>query len=236
MYLIRQNPSWGVEIARDSKDTFLMPLYPIPLWCRLQRAVMQMLLQAVLFVVLIGLVIFTYWVLQNRKVNQRERRRHINSLIEDIIDLLTTNAADNPETPYLPICKHWRWNLGEQYMKIDNDGDNNDKYIIIILNQISVEIRDKLLPTAASNRRMAQLWREVEEKFENSECARVAREKQRVRGEWFQVWRWLPLPTMSNGQWGMGSKVWQGKAFDGSSAGRPLTNCLKIKNMFNKLE
>ncbi|XP_022658462.1 inner nuclear membrane protein Man1-like isoform X2 [Varroa destructor] len=203
VYLITQNPSWGVEVSRDSEDTFLMPHYLAPLWCRLQRAVMQMFLQALLFVFFVVVVACTYWYLQNRKVNYRERRRQINGLVEDITDLLTNNAADNPETPYLPI----------------------------------LEIRDKLLPTAAMSRNMAQLWREVEDKFEQTEGARVAREKQRVRGEWFQVWRWLSPPTTTvNGQWAMGNKVWQGKAFDGSSAGRPLTNCLKIKNMFNKLE
>lgn len=92
-----------MEVSLDSKDSFLMPLYPAPLWCRLQRAIMQMLVQTILFVALIVLIACTYWVLQNRKVNQRERRRHINGLIEDIVDLLTNNAADNPETPYLPI-------------------------------------------------------------------------------------------------------------------------------------
>ena len=95
----------------------------------------------------------------------------------------------------------------------------------------SVEIRDKLLPSAAHNKYAKQLWAEVEEKFEAAESARVAKEKQRIHGEWFVVWRWLRPPN-ANG----GGKVWQGKAFDGNHRVQPLTNCLKIRNMFNKTE
>ena len=105
---MQENPVWGMELGEGGEGTqslIKLPAYSPPLLCKMYRAVMNILYQILLLFFGLVLVGATYWLFQRRKHNQKERKRQINGLVEDIVEMLTNNAADNPETPYLAVCE-----------------------------------------------------------------------------------------------------------------------------------
>ncbi len=119
-------------------------------------------------------------------------------------------------------------------------------------------VRDVLIPLKERKSKL-KLWNKAVQFLEENE-SRVRPEIQQIEGEDFRVWRWLPpstafspgKPTQNADQTDDAAttssvtnnptprpKVWQGQAFSTDSTGvnspppYPLTQCLKVRNMFD---
>lgn len=119
-------------------------------------------------------------------------------------------------------------------------------------------VRDVLIPLKERKMKM-KIWNKAVLFLEDNE-SRVRPEIQQIEGEDFRVWRWLPPSSAfgspkntilgdqtdegvaNHGDSGTVSprpKVWQGQAFSTDSTGvnspppYPLTQCLKVRNMFD---
>ncbi|XP_066587930.1 inner nuclear membrane protein Man1 isoform X2 [Prorops nasuta] len=112
---------------------------------------------------------------------------------------------------------------------------SQDRYVAIN------HVRDNLIPPK-SRKKLAGLWDKAV-KFLDENESRIRREVQRVAGEEFFVWRWLPnnnlnISSMQGPTSTKKAKVWQGQAFEtmeGSvnSLTCSPTPCLKIRHMFD---
>lgn len=121
-------------------------------------------------------------------------------------------------------------------------------------------VRDELIPLKERKAKL-KLWNKAVQFLEDNE-SRVRPEIQQIEGEDYRVWRWLPPTTALSPGKSMAStdqtddsttnsnncmpstptvrpKVWQGQAFSTDSTGvnspppYPLTQCLKVRNMFD---
>lgn len=162
---------------------------------------------------------------------QREKEeQEVYSMVEMIIDLLARHqsamvADRRPQEAYLAVT----------------------------------HVRDVLIPLKERKSKQ-KLWNKAVQFLEDNE-SRVRPEIQQIEGEDFRVWRWLPpTTTFSPGKpsspgdqtddatspsFGVTTtvtprpKVWQGQAFSTDSSGvnspppYPLTQCLKVRNMFD---
>ena len=121
-------------------------------------------------------------------------------------------------------------------------------------------VRDVLIPLKERKSKL-KLWNKAVQFLEDNE-SRVRPEIQQIEGEDFRVWRWLPPstafspgkssinnvssselanedPSIVNSPIPQRPKVWQGQAFSTDTTGvnsplpYPLTQCLKVRNMFD---
>lgn len=118
-------------------------------------------------------------------------------------------------------------------------------------------VRDVLIPIKEKMAKL-KLWNKAVQFLEENE-SRVRPDVQQIQGEDLKVWRWLPpsacspaklskLEAISKDEAGDSSqatiqvdrpKLWQGQAFSTDSSGvnspppYPLTQCLKVRNMFD---
>lgn len=169
-----------------------------------------------------------YIVTLSRRQREREEQE-VYALVEKIIDLLARHQAamvaeKRPQEAFLAVT----------------------------------HVRDVLIPLKERKLKM-KLWGKAVQFLEDNE-SRVRPEIQQIEGEDFRVWRWLPpscafgsptsvqtvdqtdegaAPAGDTGSASPRPKVWQGQAFSTDSSGvnspppYPLTQCLKVRNMFD---
>lgn len=161
---------------------------------------------------------------------QREKEeQEVYSMVEMIIDLLARHQA-----------------------AMIADRRPHDAFLAV------THVRDVLIPLKERKSKQ-KLWNKAVQFLEDNE-SRVRPEIQQIEGEDFRVWRWLPPTTAfpssktaahgdqtddaTTSSFGGSSspprpKVWQGQAFSTDSSGvnspppYPLTQCLKVRNMFD---
>ena len=173
-----------------------------------------------------GALVVVHYVVTAKNRQREKEEQDVYALVEKIIDLLarhqsTTLAAGRPQDAFLAVT----------------------------------HVRDVLIPLKERKTKQ-KLWAKAVQFLEDNE-SRVRPEMQQIEGEDFRVWRWLP--PSSTTAYGAGSstvdgaddagpspsavtprpKVWQGQAFSTDSSGvnspppYPLTQCLKVRNMFD---
>ena len=167
--------------------------------------------------------------------NNRQREKEeqeVYSMVEMIIDLLARHQA-----------------------AMVADRRPHDAFLAV------THVRDVLIPLKERKTKL-KLWNKAVQFLEDNE-SRVRPEIQQIEGEDFRVWRWLPPTTafspgkqtaqgdqtddtssatsfvVANSVVTPRPKVWQGQAFSTDSTGvnspppYPLTQCLKVRNMFD---
>ena len=169
-----------------------------------------------------------YYVMSTSRKREKEEQE-IYLMVKTIIDLLARNHASKMA-----------------------DRRPQDAFLAVI------HVRDSIIPLEDRKSKL-KLWNKAVQYLEDNE-SRVRAEMQQIEGEDYRVWRWLP-PSMMYGNQGLVSsasvdhsvdetgpgvstvsaqrpKVWQGQAFSTGSSGvnapppYPLTQCLKVRNMF----
>lgn len=250
-YLISMNPQWHVahfadksatkvidlpEVIqlRDSQLNYLAIVNPrLPITCVLYNK-----LQAFFVIVgclgvcilLLYLIMFAFKAIMQ---HIRTRRDRLNNMIEDITNVLMQKAYD-PDTAATEAAS-------------------------VVINHL----RDKLIPTAERSR-LERTWNEAIRFLEQNE-SRIQFSVQTRNGEDYRVMRWVDtsMPTSQrqststpstsfnvstlypriNGPGTAGSllsnavKKWQSPAFDKTNKIKdPPTECLKIRQMFDKYE
>lgn len=174
-----------------------------------------------------GVVIVIHFLVTAANRRREREEQEVYSIVEMIIDLLARHHA---------TC------LAE------NRAD--DAFLVVN------HVRDVLIPIKEKMAKL-KLWNKAVQFLEENE-SRVKPDVQHIQGDDLQVWRWLPpsacsptklskLEAMSKEETDGSQaaapvdrpKLWQGQAFSTDSSGvnspppYPLTQCLKVRNMFD---
>lgn len=169
-------------------------------------------------------MLVVHFIITSKNRQREKEEQEVYSLVEKIIDLLARH-----QTAML------------------SNGRPQDAFLAVS------HVRDVLIPLKERKAKQ-KLWAKAVQFLEDNE-SRVRPEMQQIEGEDFRVWRWLPPSTTTYGASPEPSavddagssaptasprpKVWQGQAFSTDSSGvnspppYPLTQCLKVRNMFD---
>lgn len=158
------------------------------------------------------------------QLTQNQHRDEVFLLVERIVELLQTTAE--------------ALNTSSTDSTLQTSQTKPQDFLVIN------HVRDMLLPIN-DRERLDKTWRDAV-KFLNENESRVRTEVQVVRGEQYEVWRWLgnsntsgasptSSPRSSNS---VSNQSWQGQAFEtqaGSVNSLPFspTPCLKVRGMLN---
>ena len=247
------NTHLGIVVEDDS---WSVPSARLPLWCLVKTYLWNLLL-VTLFLVLgmylsfsfnfllisdiadddcflilgVGGVFIVHYVVTANARQREKEEQEVYSMVEMIIDLLARHQS-----------------------AMQSERRPQDAYLAV------THVRDVLIPLKERKTKI-KLWNKAVQFLEENE-SRVRPEIQQVEGEDFRVWRWLPpSTTFSSGSKGASGsttlpidqtddpslvnspiprpKVWQGQAFSTDTTGvnsplpYPLTQCLKVRNMFD---
>lgn len=175
-----------------------------------------------------GVVVLVHQLVTANCRQREKEEQDVYSMVEMIIDLLARHQA-------AMVAEH----------------RPHDAFLAV------THVRDVLIPLKERKSKL-KLWNKAVQFLEDNE-SRVRPEIQQIQGEDFRVWRWLPPSTaFSPGKPANADqtddaaatssvvnnttprpKVWQGQAFSTDSTGvnspppYPLTQCLKVRNMFD---
>lgn len=154
------------------------------------------------------------------QLEQRRRRDEVFLLVERIVELLQTTAEAALSTS----------------MESSLQTQSTQPQDFLVINHV----RDMLLPIN-DRERMEKTWNDAV-KFLGENESRVRTEVQVVRGEQYEVWRWVGNSNTSGASPSSpprtANKSWQGQAFEtqaGSVNSLPCspTPCLKVRGMLN---
>lgn len=221
---VHDYPYLGIHVEND---VWSIPPGRLPLWCTVKTFLWNMLLSSIFVIVSFGVVIVIHFLVTAANRRREREEQEVYSIVEMIIDLLARHHA---------TC------LAE------NRAD--DAFLVVN------HVRDVLIPIKEKMAKL-KLWNKAVQFLEENE-SRVKPDVQHIQGDDLQVWRWLPpsacsptklskLEAMSKEETDGSQaaapvdrpKLWQGQAFSTDSSGvnspppYPLTQCLKVRNMFD---
>jgi len=175
LVLLRQNPSWGVKLVEESGETSLGLVVSSTWACTTYKVFLwwiELVGNAVwaIVAVLIFLVVLFGLVRLNHWRQERTRRRE-----EEVFTLVrqVTNF------------------LYQQHQGVVREGKGGPSYLAVN------HLRDQLIPPQERSAK-AEIWAEVVEYIQKNE-SRVRQDVQKIFGEDFRVWQWLPEMTWSPG-------------------------------------
>jgi len=239
--LLRQNPGWGIVLDEGREAEMSLGLARnTSLACSVYKWGVQLLdLVWRLAWVILGMVVVALMLLGLYKLTVARRAR-IKKKDEEVFQLV--RQATNF--------------LYQQHQLASREGKGGPTYLAIN------HIRDQLIPPQ-DRQAKAGVWGEVVEYIEKNE-SRVRQDVQKIFGEDFRVWQWLPEShwspsssppsppsshstpaSSSSNPWPhvpttQGTVGWQGCAFPlGKHVAAPLappTSCLKVRHMFDVLQ
>lgn len=214
---VGQNPGSAITV---NGDQWILAAGGMRFWCTLKTYFWYTVYLAIA-VACGGLF---HYVRSAAKRQCEKEEQEVYDLVENIIDVLCRHAASiadrRTQEPYLAVT----------------------------------HVRDVLIPLK-ERKTKTKVWTKAVQFLEEHE-SRIRCEVQQIEGEDYRVWRWLPSSTNYQGTkdaaLGQGDetpgavavpahrqKVWQGQAFStGNNAVNspppyPLTQCLKVRKMFD---
>jgi len=239
--LLRQNPGWGIVLEEErEEETRLGLARNISLACSVYKWGVQILdLAWRLAWVILGMLVAALMLVGLYKLTLARRAR--NKKKDEEVFQLVRQATNF---------------LYQQHQLASREGKGGPTYLAIN------HIRDQLIPPQ-DRQAKAGVWGEVVEYIEKNE-SRVRQDVQKIFGEDFRVWQWLPEShwspsssppsppsshsspaSSSSNPWPhvpttQGTVGWQGCAFPlGKHVAAPLappTSCLKVRHMFDVLQ
>jgi len=208
-------------------NVWSIPPGRLPLWCTVKTFLWNVLLSSIFIIITFGVVIVIHFLVTAANRRREREEQEVYTIVEMIIDLLARHHA---------TC------LAE------NRGD--DAFLAVD------HVRDVLIPIKEKMAKL-KLWNKAVQFLEANE-SRVRPDIREIQGDNLKVWRWLPpsacspaklskLDAMSKDENDSSQaaipvdrpKQWQGQAFSTDSSGvnspppYPLTQCLKVRNMFD---
>lgn len=238
LVLLRQNPGWGIELV-ENKDTINLGLTKNSSWaCSLLKLALKVvdLVWNLAWLIFGFLVVLTLVFILYKIIKWRQKK--IKKRDEEVFQLVRQAT-----------------NILYQHQMASRDGKGGPSYLAIN------HIRDQLIPPQ-DRANKAKIWADVVEYIQSNE-SRVRHDVQKIFGEDFRVWQWLPEVPWSPGSSPVQTPVssspisppsnpwphapttqgvvgWQGCAFPlGKHVAAPLsppTSCLKVRHMFDVLQ
>lgn len=225
---VTANPHWDVHVTGESWST---PIARLPIWCSIKTYLWNIAVAFFIIIFSFGVVLLIHQLVAANCRQREKEEQEVYSMVEMIIDLLARHQAS---------------------MVVERRP--HDAFLAV------THVRDVLIPLKERKSKM-KLWNKAVQFLEDNE-SRVRPEIQQIEGEDFRVWRWLPPSTTfspkkstihedqtddasAGSSFGPTNsvaprpKVWQGQAFSTDSSGvnspppYPLTQCLKVRNMFD---
>lgn len=217
-YLIDHNPSWGLAHEQLNGEE----CFSVQLSTNSSSSIICIILTKIqkFFTIIGSLAVLSIFYLTIRKFYyftlavKEKRRANLTMMMDEIFALLVENAKESSENPYLSV----------------------------------EELKNKIL----KDNGILSIWNEALSQLEQNE-KRLEFGYENINGDDVKVIRWVdqleekstqqqqqtisPPKTVNYHQQNEGNmKRWIGPAFDKCNKITPPTNCLKIRNMFDKYE
>jgi len=203
LVLLKQNPNWGIMLEEGEVETRMAFVRSSSLFCSLYKLFGRLLLtmwSAVWMIlgVVLALIVLVVLVRLGQWRQARIKKRE-----EELFTLVRQSTNF----------------LYQQFQMVARDGKGGPSYLAIN------HIRDQLIPPQDRVAK-AGIWAEVVEYIQKNE-SRVRQDVQKIFGEDFRVWQWLPeMP------WSPVTSPHQGHTPYPSSQSTPITNTSPSSNLW----